>query len=161
VFLFSPFFSSHPRDEGDAAIPSRRGPLCNRIRAARVHACVHACVRAARSPRRGRRITCPRHMSTPDIPLGSPRSSDSVIRAPGRVSPEQVAGTGARVRGFFRFLPRLPVSERGLSPRKLGGKRLRAGYSPRADLIASLSGKFFLRIDTILVYIRQVLRHPR
>jgi len=59
--------------------------------------------------------------------------------------------------GFFRFLSRLPASERGLTPQKLDvfndGKRAGFSRSPRADSIASLSGKFFLYIDTMLVRI--------
>jgi len=58
--------------------------------------------------------------------------------------------------GFFRFLSRLPACERGLTPQKLdvfNGKRAGFSRSPRADSIASLSGKFFLYIDTMLVHI--------
>jgi len=121
------FFSCSTRLTGGISSrhsESQESPLCNQIQAARARAggptCVRACVRAARSLRRGRRITCSRHMSPWVTPLPPPplliplAHPQRIVRPPyGHVLPrqgfsaEQVAGVrvSGRVRVFFSLRP--------------------------------------------------------
>lgn len=129
--LFSPFFPLSFSEGGgrysEPPLIGVAGPLCvviefksharGRVRTYMRDACAYARVRAARSLRRGRRITCPRHMSPWVDPLRSflsrtPADLPATIRS--RMlrqgfSAEQVAGVACAcpVESGSFFFPRV------------------------------------------------------